>query len=287
MPNWIYALGDADPSDVDLLGGKGANLAAMTALGLPVPPGFTITTDAWRAFNETGSLPEGLSEEVNGQLSRLGQALGRCFGDPKDPLLVSVRSGSPRSMPGMMDTILNVGLTAATVDGLAAQTGDKPFAWDCYRRLVEMFAQTVLKIPRSALDHVTDHSRHSHSAPGADQVVRSLLEAISEINGEPFPQDPSEQLKLAIEAVFRSWGNDRACAYRHTHGIPYELGTAVTIQAMVFGNRGNVSGTGVLFTRNPLTGENSPFGDFLPQAQGEDVVAGIRNPLALEEMMQR
>ncbi|MEA2508067.1 MAG: pyruvate, orthophosphate dikinase [Actinomycetota bacterium] len=287
MPKWIYAFGEADPSDVELLGGKGANLAAMTALDLPVPPGFTITTDAWRAFNDTRSLPEGLSEEIDGHLRRIGGTLRRYFGDPKDPLLVSVRSGSPRSMPGMMDTILNVGLTHTTVNGLAAQTGDRPFAWDCYRRLIEMFSETVLKIPRSTLDQATAKRRHAHPEPDAERSASDLIETISELTGEPFPKDPRQQLELAIETVFRSWGNDRACAYRLSHRIPDDLGTAVTVQAMVFGNRGRGSGTGVVFTRNPLTGENSPFGDFLPQAQGEDVVAGVRNPLPLVEMEQR
>jgi pyruvate,orthophosphate dikinase len=287
MPKWIYAFGEADPSDVELLGGKGANLAAMTALGLPVPPGFTITTDGWRAFNDTGSLPEGLSEEIDAHLRRLGGTLGRYFGDPKDPLLVSVRSGSPRSMPGMMDTILNVGLTPATVEGLAAQTGDHPFAWDCYRRLIEMFSETIMKIPRSALIQATAKRRRAHPEPDAERSASDLIETISELTGDPFPKDPSEQLELAIETVFRSWGNDRACAYRRAHRIPDDLGTAVTVQAMVFGNREHGSGTGVVFTRNPLTGDSSPFGDFLPKAQGEDVVAGVRNPLPLVEMEQR
>jgi pyruvate, orthophosphate dikinase len=245
MPRWVYDFGEADPSKIELLGGKGANLAAMTALGLPVPPGFTITTDAWRSLKGAGTQPAGLSEEIERHLGRLEGVMGRSFGDAQDPLLVSVRSGSPRSMPGMMDTILNVGLTDETVEGLAAQTVDPSFAWDCYRRLVRMYSETV---------------------------------------GRPFPQDPSEQLRLAIEAVFRSWGNDRARDYRRVNAISDDLGTAVTIQAMVFGNCGHGSGTGVAFTRNPLTGERSPFGDFLPDAQGEDVVAGVRDPLQLQEM---
>ena len=238
MARWVYDFGEADPSKIELLGGKGANLAAMTALGLPVPPGFTITTDAWRSFKGTGTQPAGLSEEIERHLGRLEGVMGRSFGDAQDPLLVSVRSGSPRSMPGMMDTILNVGLTDDTVEGLAAQTGDPGFAWDCYRRLVRMFSETVMQVQRAVLDEVTemkcdlDGSELRH----AKWVVRRSLEVISETASRPFPQDPSEQLRLAIEAVFRSWDNDRARDYRRVNSIPDDLGTAVTIQAMVFGN---------------------------------------------------
>ncbi|MCA1702059.1 MAG: pyruvate, phosphate dikinase [Actinobacteria bacterium] len=289
MPRWIYDFDEGDSSNVELLGGKGANLAAMTAIGLPVPAGFTITTEAWRDFRDAGSVPEGLCDEVDRHLSRLASVMGRSFGDPNDPLLVSVRSGSPRSMPGMMNTILNVGLTDATVKGLAAQTGDHAFAWDCYRRLIEMFSDTVKSIPRSTLDEVARVPRHHGHLKRTEEErrVRRLQEAIAEATGEPFPQDPSEQLRLAIEAVFRSWDSDRARHYRRMNAIPDDLGTAVTIQAMVFGNRGEGSGTGVVFTRNPLTGARSPFGDFLPDAQGEDVVAGICDPLPLLEMAQR
>jgi pyruvate,orthophosphate dikinase len=289
MPRWIYDFGEGDPSRIELLGGKGANLAAMTAIGLPVPAGFTITTEAWRAFRETASLPEGLCDEVEQYLSRLAGVMGRSFGDPNDPLLVSVRSGSPRSMPGMMDTVLNVGLTDATVKGLAAQTGDHAFAWDCYRRLIEMFSDTVKSIPRSMLDQVAKVPRHRGHLKRSEEKrrVRRLQAAIAEATGEPFPQDPGAQLRLAIEAVFRSWDSDRARHYRRKNAIPDDLGTAVTVQAMVFGNRGKGSGTGVVFTRNPLTGARSPFGDFLPHAQGEDVVAGICDPLPLLEMSQR
>lgn len=286
MPRWVYDFGEADPSKIELLGGKGANLAAMTALGLPVPPGFTITTDAWRAFKHTDTTPAGLSEEIERHLGRLEGVMGRSFGDSQDPLLISVRSGSPRSMPGMMDTILNVGLTKETVEGLAAQTVDPSFAWDCYRRLVLMFSGTVMQVPRAILDEVAEmkSSLDGLEVRHAKRAVRRMLEAVSETAGRPFPQDPSEQLRLAIEAVFRSWGNDRARRYRRMNAIPDDLGTAVTIQAMVFGNRGQGSGTGVAFTRNPLNGSRSTFGDFLPDAQGEDVVAGIRDPLPLQEM---
>jgi pyruvate,orthophosphate dikinase len=289
MQRWIYDFGEGDPSKIELLGGKGANLAAMTALGLPVPPGFTITTEAWRAFIDADTPPAGLSEEIQRHLGRLEGMMGHSFDDPKDPLLISVRSGSPRSMPGMMDTILNVGLTDTTIEGLATQTGDANFAWDCYRRLIQMFAETVMQVPRATLDDVAGtQSHHDRARPlQASRAVERLLEAVSEAAGEPFPQDPSAQLRLAIEAVFRSWGNDRARHYRRINAIPDDLGTAVTIQAMVFGNRGKGSGTGVAFTRNPLTGVRSPFGDFLTDAQGEDVVAGIRDPVRLEEMRHR
>lgn len=288
MPRWIYDFGEGDSSNIELLGGKGANLAAMTAMGLPVPAGFTITTEAWRAFRDTGSLPESLSDEVDRHLSRLADVMGRSFGDPNDPLLVSVRSGAPRSMPGMMDTVLNVGLTDATVKGLAVQTGDHAFAWDCYRRLIEMFSDTVKNIPRSTLDEVTKVPRYRrHLKRSEERRVRRLQKAIAEATGEPFPQNASEQLRLAIEAVFCSWGSDRARHYRRMNAIPDDLGTAVTVQAMVFGNRGEGSGTGVVFTRNPLTGARSPSGDFLPDAQGEDVVAGICDPLLLLEISQR
>ncbi len=284
MPSWVYDFGEGDPSKIELLGGKGANLSAMTALGLPVPPGFTITTEAWRAFKNTGTPPAGLPEGVERHLGRLEGAMGRSFGDPKDPLLVSVRSGSPRSMPGMMDTILNVGLNDESVEGLAAQTGDPDFAWDCYRRLIQMFSETVMQVPRAVLDEVAAQCRQDRSKPlQAKQVVRGLLDVVSETAGE-FPQDPSAQLRLAIEAVFRSWDNDRARHYRRMNAIPDDLGTAITIQTMVFGNRGQGSGTGVAFTRNPLTGARLPFGDFLADAQGEDVVAGIRDPLPLQAM---
>jgi pyruvate,orthophosphate dikinase len=289
MPRWIYDFSQGDSSNIALLGGKGANLAAMTAIGLPVPPGFTITTEAWRAFADTDSLPENLLTEVDRHLGRLASVMGRSFGDPHDPLLVSVRSGSPRSMPGMMDTVLNVGLTDTTVEGLAAQTGDHDFAWDCYRRLIEMFSGTVSNIPRSRLDEAAGNGgRRVHSKRSeAKEVARRHQEVFAEITGEPFPQDPREQLRLAIEAVFRSWDSERARHYRRMTSIPHDLGTAVTVQAMVFGNRGASSGTGVVFTRNPLTGARSPFGDFLPNSQGEDVVAGTCDPLPLIEVNQR
>lgn len=289
MPKWIYDFDEGDSSKIELLGGKGANLAAMTAIGLPVPAGFTITTEAWRAFRDSGSLPEGLSDDLAQHLSRLAGTMGRSFGDPNDPLLVSVRSGSPRSMPGMMDTVLNVGLTDATVKGLAAQTGDHAFAWDCYRRLIEMFSGTVKNIPRSTLDEVAGNPHHRGRSKRSEskRAARRLQEVIAETTGEPFPQDPREQLRLAIEAVFRSWDSERARHYRRMNSIPDDLGTAVTVQAMVFGNRGEGSGTGVVFTRNPLTGARSPFGDFLPDSQGEDVVAGTCDPLPLIEMSHR
>jgi pyruvate, orthophosphate dikinase len=289
MPRWIYGFGEADPSGVELLGGKGANLAAMTAMGLPVPAGFTITTEAWRAFRDTGSLPETLSGELDRHLSQLGDTMGRRFGDHRDPLLVAVRSGAARSMPGMMDTVLNVGLTDSNVSGLAAKTGGHAFAWDCYRRLIEMFSVTVKGIPRSTLNHAAAAARHPGHAQRshAAGMVRRLQETVVDATGEPFPQEPGEQVRHAVEAVFRSWDSDRARAYRRVNAIPDDLGTAVTVQAMVFGNRGRGSGTGVVFTRNPLTGAKAPFGDFLPNAQGEDVVGGHCDSLPLTEMSRR
>jgi pyruvate,orthophosphate dikinase len=202
MPRWIYDFSQGDSSNIALLGGKGASLAAMTAIGLPVPPGFTITTEAWRAFADMDSLPESLLAEINRHLGRLASVMGRSFGDPHDPLLVSVRSGSPRSMPGMMDTVLNVGLTDTTVQGFAGQTGDHDFAWDCYRRLIEMFSDTVGKIPRSRLDEAAGNRgpRVYSKRSEAKQAVRRHQEIFAETTGEPFPQDPREQLRIAIEA---------------------------------------------------------------------------------------
>ncbi len=276
MSEWIVDLDVGDPSRVDLLGGKGANLAEMTRLGLPVPPGFTITTDAWRVYREAGELSQELVDEIEPHLKRLEEAIGRRFGDPDDPLLVSVRSGSPRSMPGMMDTLLNVGLNDEVLRGFIAATKSPAFAFDCYARLIETFARTVLRV-----DGVEAARPHQRAALLARvDTLKHLIES----EGRSFPQDPREQLRLSIEAVFRSWENDRARQYRAHHNVPHSLGTAVTVQAMVFGNRGRRSGTGVAFTRNPATGEPSPFGDYLAEAQGEDVVAGTRDPVPLDSL---
>ena len=269
----------------DLLGGKGANLAEMTSvLGLPVPAGFTITTDACRA-HMSGGWPDGLDKEIAKHLAALEKTMARRLGDPVDPLLVSVRSGAKFSMPGMMDTVLNLGLNDESVEGLAKQTDDERFAFDSYRRFIAMYGRIVLDVDGEHFDRLLDTAKESDGATtDADvsaETLRRLVERYKDVvrreTGKPFPQDPMDQLKGAIEAVFRSWNGARAIAYRVRERISHDLGTAVNVQAMVFGNRDDNSGTGVGFTRNAATGENKPYGDFLINAQGEDVVAGIRN----------
>jgi pyruvate,orthophosphate dikinase len=276
----------------DLLGGKGANLAEMTSvLELPVPPGFTITTDACRAYM-VGGWPDGLADEVATQLRGLEDAMGKRLGDSSDPLLVSVRSGAKFSMPGMMDTVLNLGLNDESVKGLAAQTSDDRFAQDSYRRFVQMYGRIVLGIPGEEFDELFEQAKVAAGAASDAEVpagaLGELVDAFKDVvlrhTGDPFPQEPAEQLRGAIEAVFRSWNGPRAVAYRVRERIPHDLGTAVNVQAMVFGNRDDNSGTGVGFTRDPATGAPGAYGDFLVNAQGEDVVAGIRNTLKLEEM---
>ncbi|MBM3633847.1 MAG: pyruvate, phosphate dikinase [Actinobacteria bacterium] len=278
----------------DLLGGKGANVAEMTRLGLPVPPGFTITTAACIAYlRDDRTLPPGLEEQVGEQVGRMEADAGKRLGDPGDPLLVSVRSGARDSMPGMMDTILNLGLNDASVDGLAEVTGNPRFAWDSYRRFIQMHADVVCEVPKhlfeSALGAMkADRGAESDVDLTADDL-RGLVDTYKAIfrehRGEDFPQDPRAQLDGSIRAVFESWENRRAYDYRRLHGIPHDLGTAVNVQRMVFGNTGDRSATGVAFTRNNVTGESGrPFGDFLVNAQGEDVVAGIRTPRPLEEL---
>jgi pyruvate,orthophosphate dikinase len=290
---YVYDFAEGNKDMKDLLGGKGANLAEMTNLGLPVPPGFTITTEACNAYRAAGRVfPERLLDEVAEHLRRLEERMGRRLGDPADPLLVSVRSGAKFSMPGMMDTVLNVGLNDASVEGLAAQTGDERFAWDSYRRLVQMFGKTVMGVAGERFEEALEEAkRAAGAATDADlgpAELRALVARFKEIvrreTGREFPQDPLEQLHLAIRAVFDSWDNKRAQDYRRRNRIPDDLGTAVNVQAMVFGNRGDDSGTGVVFTRDPATGEKVPTGDYLPNAQGEDVVAGIRNTLPVREM---
>ncbi|HLI54759.1 MAG TPA: pyruvate, phosphate dikinase [Acidimicrobiales bacterium] len=276
----------------DLLGGKGANLAEMTSvLGLPVPPGFTITTDACRAYME-GGWPDGLSQEVARHVRRLEKVMGKRLGDATDPLLVSVRSGAKFSMPGMMDTVLNLGLNDASVKGLAEQTSDERFAYDSYRRFIAMYGRIVLGIDGEEFDRPFEEARERAGAASDAEVpadaLRSLCETykrvVEERTGRPFPQEPQDQLRGAIEAVFKSWNGARAVAYRVRERIPHDLGTAVNVQTMVFGNRDDNSGTGVGFTRDPATGAQGEYGDFLVNAQGEDVVAGIRNTLPLSEL---
>ncbi|HEX4820925.1 MAG TPA: pyruvate, phosphate dikinase [Acidimicrobiales bacterium] len=281
------------PMDMkDLLGGKGANLAEMTSvLGLPVPGGFTITTDACRAYMDEG-WPKGLDAEVSKHLAALEKKMGRRLGDPVDPLLVSVRSGAKFSMPGMMDTVLNLGLNDDSVEGLAKQTDDERFAYDSYRRFISMYGRIVLDIEGEQFDRLLDTAKEWDGATTDAEVgaetLRRLCERYKDVvrreTGKAFPQDPMAQLKGAIEAVFRSWNGARAIAYRVRERISHDLGTAVNVQSMVFGNRDDNSGTGVGFTRNAATGENKPYGDFLVNAQGEDVVAGIRNTEDLDAM---
>jgi pyruvate,orthophosphate dikinase len=276
----------------DLLGGKGANLAEMTRLGIPVPPGFTITTDACRAYLASGTVPPGLFAEVDEHLQRLEARMGRTLGDAADPLLVSVRSGAKFSMPGMMETVLDIGLGDASVEGLSRQTGNPRFAWDSYRRLVQMYGTTVLGVDGDRFEDAIDAAKAGKGVDSdvdldADDLralVATFRQIVDEDAGSPFPQDPREQLRGAVLAVFDSWNSDRAVLYRRRERIPADLGTAVNVQAMAFGNRGASSGSGVAFTRDPATGAVGAYGDYLQDAQGEDVVAGIRNTLTLADL---
>ncbi len=269
-----------------LLGGKGANLAEMSNVGLPVPPGFTLTTETCREYQEVGGWPEGLQEELDSHIDRLEKATGTRLGDTEDPLLVSVRSGAAQSMPGMMDTVLNLGLNDDSVQGLAKQSGDERFAWDCYRRFIQMFGNVAMRIPHGDFDKYLHKAREDagvkfDSQLGADRlkdIVEQFKKVYLEDTGEEFPQEPRAQLKRAINAVFGSWSNPQAVRYREINEIKGLLGTAVNVQTMVFGNMGYTSFTGVGFTRNPATGENKLYGEYLINAQGEDVVAGIRTP---------
>ena len=292
MTKLVYSFGEGNKDQKDLLGGKGANLAEMTNLGLPVPPGFTITTEACRAYLVDGHEPAGLGDEVTEHLVALEKTMGKQLGQADDPLLVSVRSGAKFSMPGMMETVLNVGLNDASVEGLSAQSGDARFAWDSYRRLVQMFGATVLDIEG---EHFAEALEQAKKAKGttndldldADDL-RTLVDVFKGITrehaGRDFPQDPRDQLDLAVRAVFDSWNSPRANVYRRQERIPADLGTAVSVCSMVFGNLGMDSGTGVAFTRDPASGARGVYGDYLQNAQGEDVVAGIRNTLALTEL---
>src|SRR3954468_14242554 len=296
MTKYVYDFSEGNRDMKDLLGGKGANLAEMTNMGLHVPPGFTITTEACLTYLAGGGWPDGLEQETEEHLVTLENAMGKRLGDPDDPLLVSVRSGAKFSMPGMMDTVLNLGLNEVSVQGLAKQTdGDWRFAWDSYRRFVQMFGKIVMNIPADAFEDVLDEAKHAKGPDAQDtdldaDDLQALLAKFKEIyrehTGSEFPQEPREQLRLSIEAVFKSWNGKRAKDYRRQNKISDDLGTAVNVVAMVFGNRGMDSGTGVAFTRDPATGEKKPYGDYLQNAQGEDVVAGIRNTLRLEELEQ-
>ncbi len=290
---YVYDFAEGNKELRELLGGKGANLAEMTNLGLPVPPGFTITTEACRAYLETGTEPDGLASEVDEHLARLEDRMGRRLGDPSDPLLVSVRSGAKYSMPGMMETVLNVGLNDLSVHALAEQAGGSDrFAWDSYRRLIQMFGKTVCDVPGEAFEDAIEEAKQlkgvAHDVELDAEDLHKLVGAFKQIfvehTGREFPQEPREQLDLAVRAVFGSWNAERAVLYRRQERIPGDLGTAVNIVAMVFGNLGSDSGTGVAFTRDPATGARGVYGDYLANAQGEDVVAGIRNTIHLDEL---
>ncbi|QSI47786.1 pyruvate, phosphate dikinase [Thermobispora bispora] len=289
MPKFVYDFSEGNKDLKDLLGGKGANLAEMTNLGLPVPPGFTITTEACRHYLAQGTVPEGLDEEVSQHLAKLEARMGKRLGDPDDPLLVSVRSGAKYSMPGMMETVLNIGLNDRSVLGLAKQSGNERFAWDSYRRLIQMFGKTVLGIEGELFEAELERLKNGRqdtdlSAEELRGLVDTYKGIVREHTGREFPSDPREQLDLAIKAVFDSWNTPRAKLYRRQERIPDDLGTAVNVVTMVFGNLGEDSGTGVAFTRDPGTGRKGVYGDYLPNAQGEDVVAGIRNTIPLQEL---
>lgn len=288
----LYDFSVADGSDKDLLGGKGAGLAEMTSLGLPVPPGFTITTDVCRHTMAHGKVPDDLWDEVDAAVSRLEAATARTFGSGPVPLLLSVRSGAKFSMPGMMDTVLNIGINDTVVGALAGWSGDEHFAWDAYRRFVQMYGDVVLRVPEDLFQKVLTGLREERgvsndselTAGDLERATRQFQEIVEQHRPGALPDNPRDQLRGAIEAVFLSWGNKRAADYRRLHKISDDLGTAANVQMMVFGDLGDDSGTGVCFTRDPATGARVSYGDYLPRAQGEDVVAGIRNTLTLDEL---
>ncbi|GAA2882693.1 pyruvate, phosphate dikinase [Nonomuraea rubra] len=290
MAKYVYDFTEGNRNLKDLLGGKGANLAEMTNLGLPVPHGFTITTEACRHYLAEGSVPSGLDQEVAEHLEALEAKMGRKLGQADDPLLVSVRSGAKFSMPGMMETVLNIGLNDESVHGLAKQSGGNDrFAWDSYRRLIQMFGKTVLGLDGDLFEHALDELKGRRQDTDLDsgelqQLVETYKGIVRDQTGKDFPADPREQMRLAVMAVFDSWNAPRAILYRRQERIPADLGTAVNIMAMVFGNYGNDSGTGVAFTRDPGSGQQGIYGDYLQNAQGEDVVAGIRNTIPLEDL---
>jgi len=290
---WVYLFKEGNASQKYLLGGKGANLSEMTNIGLPVPPGITVTTEACTEFYEQGKkLTDEIINQIKTHMTLLEEQTGKKFGDEENPLLVSVRSGAAFSMPGMMDTILNLGLNDLTVEGMANKTGNPRFAYDSYRRFIQMFGDVVLEIPKYKFDNVLDDTKEKNNykydteltADDLKQLVKEFKEIYKKETKSDFPQEPETQLLMAVEAVFRSWNNQRAITYRNLYDIPHNLGTAVNVQSMVFGNMGDSSGTGVAFTRNPSTGEKKVFGEFLINAQGEDVVAGIRTPLTIDKL---
>ncbi|BDH03929.1 pyruvate, phosphate dikinase [Streptomyces seoulensis] len=292
VAKFVYDFTEGNKDLKDLLGGKGANLAEMTNLGLPVPPGFTITTEACKVYLDSGEEPAALRDEVSAHLDALEQRMGKKLGQADDPLLVSVRSGAKFSMPGMMDTVLNIGLSDKSVKGLAKQAGDERFAWDSYRRLIQMFGKTVLGVDGELFEEALEKAKEAKGvqvdteldAADLKKLVAAFKKTVKAEAGRDFPQEPREQMDLAIHAVFDSWNTDRAKLYRRQERIPHDLGTAVNVCSMVFGNLGPDSGTGVAFTRDPASGHQGVYGDYLQNAQGEDVVAGIRNTVPLAEL---
>src|SRR5437588_10750551 len=302
MAKYVYFFGgnkaDGRADMKNLLGGKGANLAEMVNIGLPVPAGFTLTTEVCTYYGTHNKYPDGLKAQVEAALKKTEQVMGARFGDSKSPLLVSCRSGARVSMPGMMDTVLNIGLNEATLKGLIDKTGNERFAWDSYRRFVQMYGDVVLDLkPQSKteidpFEKLMEELKHERSVKldteltvkDLQELVKRFKKAVKEKKGKDFPEDPQEQMWGAIAAVFASWGNDRAVVYRRQYGYPHDWGTAANICSMVFGNMGEDSGTGVAFTRDPATGEKVFYGEYLINAQGEDVVAGIRTPKKIAEL---
>ena len=292
---YVYLFKEGNKDMRSLLGGKGANLAEMTNIGLPVPQGLTITTEACNKYFADGNkLSDEVLEQVWEKFAIVEEQIGKKFGDPANPLMVSVRSGAAISMPGMMDTILNLGMNDVTVQAVAKLTNNPRFAYDCYRRFIQMFSDVVMEIEHYKFDNILEKYKekegvqHDHqvSAEALKDVIEDYKKLVKREKGVDFPQDPKDQLLMAIEAVFRSWGNPRAIVYRQLNKIPDDLGTAVNVQSMVYGNMGNTSGTGVAFTRNPSTGEKKLYGEYLINAQGEDVVAGIRTPQPISKLSE-
>ena len=295
MAKWVYMFKEGNADMRNLLGGKGANLAEMTNLGLPIPQGFTITTEACTDYYTQGKqISENVRWQIFDALHKLEEINGKKFGDEEDPLLVSVRSGARASMPGMMDTILNLGLNDVAVEGFAKKTGNPRFAYDSYRRFIQMYADVVMEVPKSYFETIIDEVKKEKGVVYDTELdVEDMKELVKRFKAlyekamqQEFPQDPAEQLMGAVKAVFRSWDNPRAIVYRRMNDIPGDWGTAVNVQTMVFGNMGDTSGTGVAFTRNPSTGEKGIFGEYLINAQGEDVVAGVRTPQPISKLAE-
>ena len=295
MSKMVYLFEEGNADMRNLLGGKGANLAEMTNLGLPIPQGFTVTTEACTDYYNNGrAISEDIQQQIFTALADLEKKQGKKFGDTENPLLVSVRSGARASMPGMMDTILNLGLNDVAVEGFAKKTGNPRFAYDSYRRFIQMFSDVVMEVPKSLFERVLDEIKAAKqvkfdmelTAEDLQEVIARFKAIYKDKMGEDFPQDPKVQLMEAVKAVFRSWDNERAIVYRRMNDIPGDWGTAVNVQAMVFGNMGETSGTGVAFTRNPSTGAKGIYGEYLINAQGEDVVAGIRTPQPITKLEQ-